>query len=294
MNTAEGTGRSLELFFIDGRADGMVAAEVFNWTGRVLRTPRTQIATALKRAESRFTGVYILVGEKDDEPIAYIGEGEDTANRIRSHDQNKDWWTQAVLITTASNTLNKAHAKYLESRLLAEAKALANISLDNATFPPLPSLSESARSNMESFLRQLDLILPAIGIDIFVTKTRPSPTPDQGEDLPVFETFLKKEGIHAKAIFKDGEFIVLEGSQARQNWIGSPRGYQKLFSKLVSQGILEDRGKTKVFTQNYAFASTSAAAAITKGRNTAGPIAWKLEGSRKTYRDWEEEQLRQG
>ncbi len=29
-------GRSLELFFIDGKPDGMRTAEVFNWTGHVL------------------------------------------------------------------------------------------------------------------------------------------------------------------------------------------------------------------------------------------------------------------
>ena len=32
-------GRSLELYFIDGRPDGMLTAEVFNWTGHVLSRP---------------------------------------------------------------------------------------------------------------------------------------------------------------------------------------------------------------------------------------------------------------
>ena len=41
--TAGTTGRSLELFFIDGKPDGMQTAEVFNWTGHVLMTPRTLI-----------------------------------------------------------------------------------------------------------------------------------------------------------------------------------------------------------------------------------------------------------
>jgi len=26
-------GKSLELFFVDGKPDGMLTAEVFNWTG---------------------------------------------------------------------------------------------------------------------------------------------------------------------------------------------------------------------------------------------------------------------
>lgn len=84
-------GRSLELYYIDGRPDGMLTAELFNWTGHVLMTPRTQIAEALVRPEAKFTGVYLLIGEQNGEPRAYIGQGEDIAARIRDHDVKKDW-----------------------------------------------------------------------------------------------------------------------------------------------------------------------------------------------------------
>src|SRR3954465_6026096 len=96
-------GRSLELFFIDGRPDGMLTAEVFNWTGHVLMTPRTQVSEALKRKEADFAGVYILLGEENEKPLAYIGEAENVGDRIRNHDIKKDWWTSAVLITSADN-----------------------------------------------------------------------------------------------------------------------------------------------------------------------------------------------
>jgi len=32
-------GRSLERYFIEGKPDGMLTAEVFNWTGHVLFAP---------------------------------------------------------------------------------------------------------------------------------------------------------------------------------------------------------------------------------------------------------------
>src|ERR1043166_9566185 len=101
-------GRSLELFFIDGRPDGMVTAEIFGWTGHVLSAPRTQIREALKRKESRHTGVYLLTGEKGGKPHAYIGEAENVGHRIRNHDIQKDWWTSAILVTSAENKLDKA------------------------------------------------------------------------------------------------------------------------------------------------------------------------------------------
>lgn len=67
-------------------------------TGHVLMTPRTRIGAALTRNEARYTGVYLLMGELEGEPRAYIGEAEDISDRIRNHDTKKDWWTSAVLV----------------------------------------------------------------------------------------------------------------------------------------------------------------------------------------------------
>ncbi len=91
-------GRSLELFYIDGHADGMLTAELYNWTGHVLMAPRTQLADALQRPEPRCTGVYLLLGELDGEPRAYIGESDDVGHRLKSHDVKKDWWTSVVFV----------------------------------------------------------------------------------------------------------------------------------------------------------------------------------------------------
>ncbi len=65
----------------------------------------------------------------------------------------------------SANNLNKAHLKSLESGLLEEAKKLRQINLENGKVPPRSSLSESAQSNMESFLSYLMMVLPAIRID---------------------------------------------------------------------------------------------------------------------------------
>jgi hypothetical protein len=117
-------GRSLELFFIDGKPDGMLTAEVFNWTGHVLYAPRTKVTDALMRKEARYTGVYILIGEREGNPLAYIGEAEEIATRLKNHMDGKDWWTSVVIVTSAANNLHKAHVKYLESRLVEEARRL--------------------------------------------------------------------------------------------------------------------------------------------------------------------------
>jgi hypothetical protein len=101
-------GRSLEPYIIDGRPDGILTAEVFNWNGHVLMAPRIPRADALRRKEADNTGVYLLLGENEQGRLAYICEGEIISDRIRNHDSKKDWWTKAVLIATSVNNLNKA------------------------------------------------------------------------------------------------------------------------------------------------------------------------------------------
>ena len=141
-------GRSLELFFVNGRPDSLVTAEMFGWTGHVLVTPRLEIKEALNRNEANFTGVYLLVGETDKGQKVYVGEGENISQRIRKHDTNKDWWTKAVLITSAADNLNKAYVKYLEARLVEISKEVKEYIVDNGNSPTQPSLSEADQAKM--------------------------------------------------------------------------------------------------------------------------------------------------
>lgn len=302
-------GRSLELFYIDGRSDGMLTAEVFNWTGHVLMTPRTQLPTALNRQEARYTGVYLLLGEQNGEPRAYIGEGEDIAARIRTHDVRKDWWTSAVLVTTAANKLNKAHVQYLEARLIAAARAIGRVPLDNGNSPEGPSLSEADTAKMEAFLDNLLIVLPALRVDMFIQRARPSPgTSLVGSSAaplstsgataaaltPRFLLETPKHGLKAHAYLLDGEFIVEAGSLARQDWEGrnsEGTSYAQLHAELRRGGILVIEGNHCRFAQNYAFRSPSAAAAVVNGRPANGTLAWKEVGTGITYKAWEASQL---
>lgn len=292
-------GRSLELYFIDGRPDGMLTAEVFNWTGHVLMTPRTQIAAALARKEARYTGVYLLLGELEGEPRAYIGEGEDISDRIRSHDTRKDWWTTAVLVTSAANNLHKAHAKYLEARLVEEARQVNRVTLDNGNTPPRPGLSEAGQANMEAFLDYLLMVLPALQIDMFLKPTRPKQEslpggPAEPSETARFELINRKHKLKATAVLDGGEFIVEAGSMARSRWEGvgsESSGYALLHKELMKMGVLVERDGNCLFAQDYAFRSPSAAAAVVDGRPANGTLEWRLEGGGMTYKEWEAARL---
>lgn len=269
----------------------------FQWTGHVLVINRTQLPKAMLRPEIERPGVYLLVGEKDDRPLLYIGETDDVKKRLKNHAAQKDWWSEAICITSNGEPLNKAHARYLESKLISDALRLRKIKLDNEQSPPERTLSEAARAHMDDFLDNTYLVLPALRYDFF-SENRKLPdlgSPQKNASTEVnFVTMVPELRIPARARLMDEQFVVQAGSGARLDWIGSEgghAGYQTLFSELVDQGVLVENGDHRVFSDSYGFSSTSAAGAIVKGRPTAGPTTWKVEGTNQTYREWEGNQL---
>ena len=81
------------------------------------------------------------------------------SDRIRSHvkDEHKDFWTKVCIITSKDSNLTKAHARYLESRLLELTRRADRASLANGTEPGTKLLPESDVSDMEFFLDQSKL-----------------------------------------------------------------------------------------------------------------------------------------
>lgn len=291
-------GRSLELFFVDGRPDGMLTAEVFNWTGHLLRTPRTQLREALAREEAGYTGVYLLFGEADGAPILYVGEAEDMRVRLKDHAIRKDWWDYAVLITSAANNLHKAHVKYLESRLVEIATDVGATRLDNGNIPPRSSLNEAARANMESYIDTLLMVLPAIRIDAFLSKKRGEKAAINSEKQPDQETRftfkMPRHEVEAFALLRQGEMIVQAGSRVRPTWVGDRKHnshYFKLHDEMVERGMIKIEGSHGVMTEDYAFSSPSAAAAVVAGRSANGRTSWTVVETGMTYADWEEMNL---
>lgn len=239
----------------------------------------------------------VLLGEGEAGPLAYIGESEDIAQRIKSHDVQKDFWTHAALITTQANNLHKAHVKYLEARMIEEAKRIGRMPLENSNTPARPGLSEAARANMEEFLATLLIVLPALRIDMFLERARPkvpAASSASGEDAQLassegtlFQISAPRIGLGAQAVLLNGEFVVVAGSMARDHWVGVDYAtYKGLYDELKNTGVLVAEGDHCVFSEPYAFASPSAAAAVILGRAANGTLEWKTADG-LTYKQWE-------
>lgn len=301
-------GKSIRLFLADGTPGGLLTAEIMNWTGHVVAAPRSDFAALLRRPEATRTGIYILLGDDPnslDGTIAYIGEGDDVSKRLYQHarpeDQGgKDFWDRAIVLTSKDTNLTKAHARYLESRLITLAQQANRAVLVNGTArSPLP-LPEADISDMEYFITQVMIVLPVLGVNVLRATT--APRPDGAHDGPImtallsqlspaFELTLKKSGIAATAREIDGEFTVFAGSTARKDWQGVDDGYKRLREKLEEDGTLalSADGKCRTFTRSQVFASPSAAAAVVAGRSANGRVEWKVQGSGVSYGSWQSE-----
>ncbi|MEY4756886.1 MAG: hypothetical protein RJA34_1784 [Pseudomonadota bacterium] len=146
---------SLRIFVADGDPDGLRIVDKSNWIGKALVFPRALLPQVKARPELAQTGVYLLLGPRPDGEgdMLYVGEGDPIRPRLESHYAQKDFWTRAIgFTTTTAGQLNKAHVQFLESRLIALARAAKRMPLDNANQPAEPSLSEADRADMEVFL----------------------------------------------------------------------------------------------------------------------------------------------
>jgi hypothetical protein len=301
-------GKSIRLFLADGTPGGLLTAEIMNWTGHVVAAPRSDLAALLRRSEASRTGIYILLGDDPNSvggTIAYIGEGDDVGKRLYQHarpeDQGgKDFWDRAIVLTSKDTNLTKAHARYLESRLIALAQQANRVSLANDTAPPPVRLPEADTSDMEYFISQARIVLPVLGVNLLRAVPTMPVAEQQGSGMtatlsvqsPIFELTLKKWGIAATAREIDGEFTVFKDSTARSEWQGvEGHGYERLRKKLEEDGTLAltDDGRCRRFTRNQVFASPSAAAAVVAGRSANGRFEWKVQGTGVSYGSWQSE-----
>ena len=300
-------GRSIVLFLVDGNPSGLVTAEIVNWSGHLVAAPRTRIQEVLAREEAGRTGVYFLVGDDDaGRPKVYIGEGDSIADRVRAHakDPDKEFWERVCFVTSKDLNLTKSHIRYLESRLVQITKENGRAEITNGNQPGGRQLPESARSDMEFFIAQLQLLLPTLGFDFLRAKPSiaplasgcpasahspelpPGSSPSQG--LPLFLNH-ESTGVSARAVELDGELTVLQGSLGTQKE-NAQNTYSGLRQSLIDQGKLRPVGDKVVFTEDVVFASASAAAAVINNRNSAGPREWKLENG-LTLREWRDNLL---
>jgi len=278
-------GKLISIFLIDGIPDGRLVGEISNWTGKAFKIPRKLLKESAKREELVKAGVYFLFGKSEeipDEDAVYIGEAEETYKRL-AQQQKLEFWSEAVVFISKDENLNKAHVKYLESKLYEIAKTAKRHTITNSSTPTCPAISESEQAVMTEFISNLRILINTLGYKVL------EPLADAKEKQRDLYFIKAARGANAKAVVTNEGVVVIEGSEIATSTVPSmASAFINQRQKLIDQGAIKKTSSKLVFTKDYLFSSPSTAAAVVMGRNANGRIEWK-DKKGKTFKEKEEE-----
>lgn len=261
---------TIQIFLPDGSARSIKIAEISNRIVQAILIPRSKLEDAGKRLEIRNVGIYFLFGHDEDKtkPIAYIGEAEDCYNRLKQHNQKKDFWSHAIVVVTKTSSFTKSHVKYLEHYCVEQANKIGRYEMDNVSTPTKSHITEQMLADVMDIFDTMKILFSTLGYPIFEEIRQKQSKKD----------LLYCKGKDASAIgeFTDEGLVVLRGSRCNLkesktagNWIINMR------KKLIDNKILIQKDNILEFTADYIFNSPSAAAGSILARRANGWLEWK-------------------
>lgn len=264
---------TIKIYLPHGDPKRLRTGEISNWSGKAVAGPRTEIDQLQTREEADNVGVYLLTGVDplSGVPSVYIGEAESIKSRLRQH-LEKDFWNHVVYFTSKDENLTKSHIRYLEGRLIELAKLAGRANLTNSQ-ASTSRLPESDRADMEIFLKKIEQLLPALGVEVLVPINTP---PESKEEERLL--YCEINGLKAKGRLTPNGIVVLINSEAVSSLRPSATDYPWVVNardQLLKDGVLVPSNGHLIFSRNHEFPSPSAAAAVIHGGTANGRTAWK-------------------
>ena len=160
--------KNVSLFLLDGEVTGRTKCTLANWTGVVYKIPRALLNESKDIPALNQSSIYMLFGTNDnDEPMVYIGQAGLRKNdkgvllRLMEHDvdEKKDFWTEAIILTTLNDSFGPTELNYLENRYYNLAKDTGRYKVDNGIEPSIGNVNNVTSDNSTTsdnllFLRQ--------------------------------------------------------------------------------------------------------------------------------------------
>ena len=284
-------GRSINLYLLDGSVTGVIKYTLSNWTGVVYKIPRTALGSCKDRKHLQQSGVYFLFGKSDErnENVVYVGQagirknGNGLLGRILEHARNpeKDYWTEAVAITTTNNSFGPTEISYLENQFTKLATDARRYIVKNGNDPNPGNITEEKESELEEFIDYAKIVMGILGHKVFV------PLDESTDDVSAGNTAgnrvklrLKERGADATGFLTSEGIIVCRGSKIKASPVPSCPDWVKKLRGEYTACV----GSDFVLTKDIPFSSPSAAAAFCVFGTANGRVAWKDE-SGKSLKD---------
>lgn len=286
--------KSFNLFLLDGEVTGRIKCTMSNWTGLAYKVPRIYLDECKDRQDLKQSGVYFLFGKNDEEKEeVYIGQagirknGEGVLYRVAEHLKDKEFFSEAVMLTTQNNSFGPTEISYLENKFTNLALETDRYIVRNGNDPNPGNVTEEKESELEDFIEYSKMVLGVLGYKVFVPlvkkdklfndKKEENFGTDSREELELYLSRRRKQSnklIKGKCIRTNEGYVVLKGSIVDENNATSmPEKLKEMRQMCIRNGEIVE-GKT---TKDYLFSSPSYAAAFLLGASANGRTEWKTK-----------------
>ncbi|HIW87886.1 MAG TPA: GIY-YIG nuclease family protein [Candidatus Onthomorpha intestinigallinarum] len=258
-------GKTITTYLIDGDPKGTQYSFISNKICQMFVVPRSNLSYLNEQEKLQKPAFYILIGEDEStKPQAYIGETENFKERVRDHDNKKEFWQKALIFVSKDEDITKTDVQYLEYKAIAEAKKANTFVLsENKQIPKAPNLPEHQRDAMDEFFEDIKFLTSFMGCNIFEIS--------QLKEEHLFYT--NGRGCKANGFYNSSGFTVLKGSILANSCAPSFQWKEKR-EKLIKEYATFENGNW-VMNSDKTFSSPSRAADFCTGRSSNGWIEWK-------------------
>lgn len=186
--------------------DGITACTNKNGVEIICKIPRNSLAACGDIAELKHGGIYLLVGERDGRQMIYVGHSVGGLfDKLREHDRDtdKNFWTKAIIFTTADNSFGAREIIWLEDKFFDDLKSAGNFAVKIS--------DDESLDKFEAHAERARLVLSAIGCKIF----EPLPAAQNDKEIFYLSRTIKKLGrkVNAKMKRTSTGYRVLAGSE---------------------------------------------------------------------------------
>lgn len=279
----ERPGIFIKIDINDGNPTSVKVALIDGWVGQAVAFPRNRLSGLKKNDKLSRPGVYFLLTSPrtiGEVASVYVGESENVYDRLIQHKKSNDSWNEAMVFTSMGDFITKAHARYLESRLLEMVKAANRYECTNTQTPKKPRLPESAEQSLEWYIYYMRVLVRALGHNLLEPMFQDpiqSPSDKVQEKKRDREPylFLKYKNLEARGIVTDEGFLVFSNAQMTHVETSTiPSGSKKLREQYLISGKVDVTVQPWLLTEDTLFSSSSSAASFLTGGSRNGRTMW--------------------
>jgi hypothetical protein len=267
--------KTIQIFLTDGSPRGVKVVDITSNIEQAIFIPRPKINEVLSRQEAYGAGIYFLFGENNDSarPMVYMGESMNCLERIKTHDQKKDFWHYAIIIVSKTKSFSQTHIEYLEELAISMAYEANRYVIENTISPKKFAVPETLEADLLDNFDTIKILLSTLGFPLFDAFDKST----QAKDILI----CKGKDAVAEGEYLDDGFVVYKNSKANKELAPAcTPTIRNLRDKLLKQNILVEKNGILEFQEDYLFSSPSSAATQVLSRNANGWHEWKYKNGK--------------